>query len=143
VSDFDETYGSSVHARMAAHVGEGPADPVDDLARSAAPGDPPEPGAQWDEVHRRWERWDEDSQAWVVIGDPGDGVAPEDENQMPPTLARDLLHADEMEGGHVPVADVARAAEPTEGPPGAQWNEVEDRWDRWDEAAGAWVAVDP
>jgi hypothetical protein len=61
---------------------------------------------------------------------------------MAPSLARDLLHADEMELGHVEVADVVRAAEPAEGPPGAQWNEVEGRWDRWDDAAGAWVAVD-
>jgi hypothetical protein len=143
VSDFEETYGSSVNARMAAHAGDGPHEPVDDVGRTAAPqGDPPVPGAQWDELHRRWEHWDEASEKWVVVGDPGDGVAPEDENTMSPTLARELLHADEMELEHVEVPDVARAAEPSEGPPGAQWNEVEGRWDRWDETAGAWVAVD-
>jgi hypothetical protein len=143
VSDFEETYGSSVNARMAAHVGEGPHEPVDDVGRTAPPqGDPPVPGAQWDELHGRWEHWDETAQAWVIVGDRGDGIAPEDENTMAPALARDLLHADEMELEHVEVADVARAAEPTEGPPGAQWNEVEGRWDRWDEATGAWVAVD-
>jgi hypothetical protein len=143
VSDFDETYGSSVNARMAAHAGEGPHEPVDDVGRSAAPGDPPVPGAQWDELHGRWEHWDDASQAWVIVGDSGDGIAPEDENAMPPLLARDLLHADEMEFQHMEVADVDRVAEPTDGPPGAQWNEVEGRWDRWDEAAGAWVPVDP
>jgi len=142
MSDFDETYGSSVNARMAAHAGEGPAEPVDDLARSASQGDPPLPGAQWDELHRRWEHWDEASQTWVIVGDPGDGIAPEDENQMAPTLARDLLHADEMEFQHMHVDDVARAPEPTQGPAGAQWNEVTDRWERWDEAAGEWVAAE-
>ena len=29
--DFDDTYGSSVNARMASHAGEGPTEPVDDL----------------------------------------------------------------------------------------------------------------
>ena len=117
MSDFEETYGSSVNARMAAHVGEGPDEPVDDLARSAPQGDPPVPGAQWDELHRRWEHWDEASQAWVIVGDPGDGIAPEDENQMAPTLARDLLHADEMEFQHMHVDDVARAPSPPKARP--------------------------
>ena len=141
MSDFDETYGSSVNARMAAHAGEGPHERVDDVGRSAAPGDPPVPGAQWDELHGRWEHWDDASQAWVIVGDPGDGIAPEDENAMPPLLARDLLHADEMEFQHMEVADVDRVAEPTDGPPGAQWNEVEGRWERWDDTAGHWVPV--
>ena len=26
-------------------------------------------GAQWDEVHRRWEVWDEAAGEWVVVGD--------------------------------------------------------------------------
>jgi hypothetical protein len=142
VSDFEKTYGSSVNARMATHAGEGPSEPVDDVERTAAMGEPPVPGAQWDELHRRWEHWDEAAQAWMIVGDPGDGVAPEDENTMAPTLARDLLHADDMEVGHESVPDVTRAAEPTEGPPGAQWNEVKGRWDRWDDAAGVWVAAE-
>jgi hypothetical protein len=143
VSDFEETYGSSVNARMAAHAGEDLREPVDDVEREGVQGEPPVPGAQWDEVHDRWERWDEDAQAWVVVGDAGDGVAPDEENPVPPLLARDLLHADEMDFQHMEVDDVARAAEPADGPPGAQWNEVEGRWDRWDEAAGTWVPVDP
>lgn len=143
MSDFEETYGSSVNARMAAHVGEGAPDPVDDVHRNAVPGEPPVPGAQWDEVHERWEQWDEAAQAWVVVGDAGDGVAIGDENLMSPTLARDLLVADEMDAEHVPVVDVARVAEPAAGPPGAQWNEIEGRWDRWDDRAGEWVAVEP
>lgn len=141
MSDFDETYGSSVSARMAAHAGEGPTEPVDDVHRNAIPGEPPVPGAQWDELHERWEHWDEAKQAWVVVGDPGDGVAPDEENLMGATLARELLHADELDAEHVPVPDVERAAEPAVGPPGSQWNEVEGRWDRWDDAARAWVPV--
>jgi hypothetical protein len=143
VPDFEETYGSSVNARMAAHMGEGPPDPVDDVGRQGMPGDPPVPGAQWDELHERWEQWDESAQAWVIVGGTGDGVATEDENPVPSLLARELLHADELDSEHVPVPDVARAAEPDHGPPGAQWNEIEGRWDRWDEAAAAWVPVDP
>jgi hypothetical protein len=142
VSDFEETYGSSVNARMAAHAGEGPPDAVDDVDRRGQPGEPPVPGAQWDELHQRWEHWDEATQAWVIVGDAGDGIAPGDENPVPSLLARELLHADELDSEHVPVPDVARAAEPDQGPPGAQWNEIEGRWDRWDEASGAWVAVD-
>lgn len=141
MSDFDETYGSSVSARMAAQAGKGPTEPVDDVHRNAIPGEPPVPGAQWDELHERWEHWDEAKQAWVVVGDPGDGVAPDEENLMGATLARELLHADELDAEHVPVPDVERAAEPAVGPPGSQWNEVEGRWDRWDDATRAWVPV--
>ena len=50
MSDFEETYGSSVNARMAAHAGEGHHEPVDDLGRGARRGEPPVPGAQWDEL---------------------------------------------------------------------------------------------
>lgn len=103
---------------------------------------PPEPGAQWDEVHGRWERWDEASQAWVVVGDPGDGVAPGAENPLPALLARELQHAEELEAGEEPPEpDVERAPEPPEHVPGAQWNEVEGRWERWDDTAGEWVPV--
>lgn len=139
--DFEEAHGSRVNARVAANAGEAPSEPVDDLHRNALPGEPPVPGAQWDEVHERWEHWDEDAQVWVVLGDPGDGVAPEDENPLPSLLARELLHAEEQDLEHVAVPDVPRAAEPPQGPPGAQWNEIEGRWDRWDEATGQWVAA--
>jgi hypothetical protein len=142
VSDFDETYGSSVNARMASHVGEDPRPHVDDLERRGVPGPPPVEGAQWDELHRRWEHWDERAHAWVVVGeDAGDGVAPADENPLPAEVARELLHADEMEAVHPLLPDVARAPEPGSGPPGAQWNEVEERWERWDEASGSWVVA--
>ncbi len=138
--EFEDTHLSSVNARMASHAGEGPRDPVDDVERAAAAGEPPVPGAQWDEAHRRWERWDEAAQAWVVVGDDaGDGVDPRDENPLSALLARDALRSAEIEAGHEVVADVARGATPGPGPEGAQWNEVADRWERWDEAADAWV----
>lgn len=138
--EFEETYGSSVNARMAAHAGEGPPPEVDDLERAARAGDPPVPGAQWDELHRRWEIWDDDAQAWVVVGDSaGDGVAPVDENLLTPTLARELQHADELDATAEVVPDIDREAAQGEPPPGAQWNEVAGRWERWDDASGAWV----
>jgi hypothetical protein len=44
---------------------------------------------------------------------------------------------------HEPVADVARAPEPSERPdPHAQWNEVSGRWEVWDEDAQVWVSID-
>jgi hypothetical protein len=141
VSDFEETYGSSVNARMAAHVGEEQRPPLADLDREAIPGDPPVEGAQWDEVHRRWERWDEGAYAWVVVGDdPGDGTSPALENPIPAPVARELVHADDLEAeAPVVLPDVERAPEPAAGPPGAQWNEVAERWERWDEATESWV----
>jgi hypothetical protein len=84
VGDFEETFGSSVNARMTSDVGEGPAEPVDDLERRAEPGIPPVAGAQV-------------------------------------------------------VPDVHRASPSGPAPRGAQWNEVEDRWERWDEASESWV----
>ncbi len=144
--EFDDTYGSSVNARMASHAGEGPHDPVDDLDRAAVQGEPPVPGAQWDEAHRRWEHWDEAAQAWVVVGDDaGDGIAPADENPLTANLAREILRTDELETEHEVVPDVSRGAVRGDPPPGGQWNEVLERWERWDEAGGAWVeaASDP
>jgi hypothetical protein len=140
VGELEETYGSSVNARMASHAGDGPAEPVDDLARLPERGDPPVPGAQWDELHRRWEVWDDVAETWVVVGDDaGDGVAPEAENLLPPLLAREMLHADEVETQHQAVADVDRASPQGPAPRGAQWNEIVGRWERWDETAAAWV----
>ena len=73
----------------------------------------------------------------------GDGVDPASENPLPPLLARELHLAEELEAEDLPpVPDVDRTPEPDEGPPGAQWNEVLARWERWDEASGAWVEVD-
>ena len=119
---------------------EQPRQPVDDMDRAALPGEPPVEGAQWDEVHQRWEHWDEASRSWVVVGDAGDGIAPADENPLPPLLARELHLAEELEAEDAaPVVDVERAPEPDGGPPGAQWNEVLSRWERWDDASGAWV----
>jgi hypothetical protein len=146
VSDFDETYGSSVNARMASHAGEGPADPVDDLDRSAQRGDPPVEGAQWDEVHRRWEHWDEASGQWKIVGDDsGDAVAPREENPLPALLARELVLAAEAEETHQVIPDLPRQSPTGPAPRGAQWNEVSARWERWDEESASWVeaTVDP
>jgi hypothetical protein len=139
-SEFEQTYGSSVNARMASHIGEGPTEPVDDLEREAVQGEPPVPGAQWDELHKRWEHWDEASQEWVVVGDdPGDGVDPGEENPLPALLERDLRLADEVEAAHPPLSDIGREAPAGPAPRGAQWNEVVGRWERWDEARDEWV----
>lgn len=138
--DLEQTFGSSVHARLAAQAGEDGPEPVDDLARGAPSGEPPVPGAQWDELHRRWEVWDDAAQVWVVAGeDAGDGVSPTDENPLAANLARELLRADEVESAHEPVPDVDRRAPSGPAPRGAQWNEVEGRWERWDDATSAWV----
>ena len=66
------------------------------------------------------------------------------ENPVPAVVAREVLHADDLADDAPPVIpDVPRAPEPGSGPPGAQWNEVADRWERWDEASETWVeAVD-
>lgn len=107
------------------------------------PGPPPAEGAQWDEVHRRWEVWDDAQGAWVVVGDSGTDVAPDEEPAIPPHLARLLVadaerHGDDADDG---VIDLRRIPEPDEHVPGAQWNEVAGRWERWDDAADAWVPV--
>jgi len=139
VGELEETIGSSVHARLAAQAGEEPEEPVDDLHRNAKPDEPPVEGAQWDEVHRRWEVWDEATGEWQVVGDAGDGVPIAEENPLPSLLSRDLLLADDLEVEHQPVSDVERASPVGPAPRGAQWNEVNDRWERWDEATETWV----
>jgi hypothetical protein len=110
--------------------------PIADVRRLPEPAQPPVEGAQWDEVHGRWERWDEATRSWVVVGDDGDGVAPADENPLPPQLARALA-------GEPDPADAGPgvAPEPSAGPSGAQWDEVRGTWVRWDAVAGAWVDV--
>lgn len=139
--DFEDIFAVDVNSRMASRMGEDPYSEVDDRRRSPRPaGDPPVPGAQWDELHGRWEVWDERAQAWVVVGDdPGDRIDPLHENPLTPTLARELHHAEELEDDLPVVPDVERAPAPDSGPPGAQWNEVAQRWERWDEEAEAWV----
>lgn len=113
---------------------------VIDLDRLAQPVEPPVPGAQWDELHRRWERWDEFAEAWMIVGDDsGEPVRPPAEHLIPDFLARELLHADEAEAEAPHIIDVDRIVAPTQTVPGAQWNEVVGRWERWDEFAGAWV----
>ncbi|MEQ1787247.1 MAG: hypothetical protein ABL966_09355, partial [Acidimicrobiales bacterium] len=97
------------------------------------------PGAQWDELHGRWERWDRVGQYWVVIGDAGDEVDASEENPVSPALARELLHADDLEASADRIIDIRRSATPGPAPDGAQWNEVASRWERWDDASERWV----
>jgi hypothetical protein len=132
----------STHAEIGTNMlDESSRQPVEDVDRAPTPGEPPVPGAQWDELHRRWELWDEGTEEWVVVGDdPGEGVAPSDENLLPPTLARELLHADEVEARpHLTIDDVDRSSPQGPAPRGAQWNEIVGRWERWDEATDSWV----
>lgn len=119
-------------------------DPVADVPRAPLAGDPPVPGAQWDELHNRWEHWDEESGTWVVVGDPGSGRAPGDENPLPSLLAREVTLGDEVEAAEVHIPDVGRLPTPSgPAPLGATWNEVVGRWERWDDTTEAWVeAVD-
>lgn len=119
---------------------EEPREAVADEERAALPAEPPVEGAQWDELHKRWEVWDEPTRSWRIVGEDGDDVDPAKENPLPPLLARELHLAEELEAEDTPpVVDVEREPEPDAGPPGAQWNEVLARWERWDDASGAWV----
>jgi hypothetical protein len=47
-----------------------------EVARVPVPGEPPVPGAQWDEVNARWEAWDPIVQRWHVVGGPREERAP-------------------------------------------------------------------
>jgi hypothetical protein len=141
-SELDKTYLSDPRVDLTAHVGDPARSPgeVADIDRAPERGEPPVPGAQWDEAHRRWEVWDEASGEWKIVGDDaGDGVAPGDENPLPWLLAREVTHGDELASAHEAVADVHRASPEGPAPRGAQWNEVAGRWERWDEATEAWV----
>lgn len=115
-------------------------DRIIDLAPYRAPSQAPVPGAQWDEVHGCWQHWDDATRSWLVVG--ADTPIP------PPAIAPDIaMGAAEMAGlleDDDPddlVIDVDRLAAPPQPVPGAQWNEVMGRWERWDDAAAEWVAV--
>ena len=144
---FEETYGSSVNARMASHVGEGPSEPVDDVARPPSRATRRCEGAQWDEVHRRWEVWDEAAEAWAVVGDDaGDGVAPARREPAPaaprPRAAPRRRGRGRARGGRRRRPRVARSGP---APRGAQWNEVDRSVGALGRGHRAWVeaTVDP
>lgn len=131
-----------------------PADQLIDLDRAAQPGSPPVPGAQWDELHRRWERWDEDAQGWRVVGGSEDLVRPPSEGPVSAFLAGEVAHAgrsgaqlddepDDEDDGRIHIIDVDRLAAPPQPVPGAQWNEVRGRWERWDDVLEEWVDARP
>lgn len=137
----EELCGQRAYAvRVARHADDARHDDerVIDLDRLAQPVAPPVPGAQWDELHRRWERWDELAGSWMIVGD-GASVPRPDVEAVPAFLARELHHADDIDAVVDHIIDVDRLAAPSQPVPGAQWNEVVGRWERWDEAAGAWV----
>jgi hypothetical protein len=126
------------------------ADQVIDLDRAARPGSPPVPGAQWDELHGRWERWDEAAQGWRIVGATGDIVRPPSEGPVSAFLAAEVARSGQPEAvvdtpdededdGRVHVIDVDRLAAPPQPVPGAQWNEVRGRWERWDDVLEEWV----
>jgi len=132
--------------RTLAAVAPGPADgarsdePTIDLTRAPQPDEPPVPGAQWDEVRAQWEVWDDAAQAWGVVGDQtGARILPLDELPMMPVLDRELHLTDSIDEPEDHVIDVDRLAAPPQPVPGAQWTEVIGRWERWNDAAGAWV----
>lgn len=110
-----------------------------DLDGHWAPPQAPVPGAQWDEVHGCWQRWDDATQSWLVVG--AETPVP------PPAIPADIaMGAAEMAGlleddPDDLVIDVDRLAAPPQPVPGAQWNEVMGRWERWDDSAAEWVAV--
>jgi hypothetical protein len=118
---------------------------VIDLERAAKPGPPPVAGAQWDELHRRWEVWDDAAQAWLAVREgSGERYLPLDEAPLPPPrLASELVHADDIDPLERHVIDIDRLAAPPQPVPGAQWNEVVGRWERWDDASGDWVEARP
>ena len=96
------------------------------------------PGAQWDEVRAQWEVWDDAAHAWVAVGGgAGEQVLPLDEMPVLPLL--DLDGTDPVDEAKDHVIDIDRLAAPPQPIPGAQWNEVAGRWERWDDAASAWV----
>ena len=51
---------------------------VPEVERTPVPGPPPVAGAQWDEVHARWEAWDERIERWYVVGGPREEREPAD-----------------------------------------------------------------
>lgn len=78
--------GDAADARMAARIifedpekqKRKPRTPVADHLRHPKPGNPPEPGAQWNELDGQWERWDEVAEDWVPLDDPHGDQQPDD-----------------------------------------------------------------
>lgn len=76
----------------------------------------------------------------IVGGERGERMLPLDGIPLPPPLlARELIRAEEIDPLEDHVIDIDRVATPPQPMPGAQWNEVLGRWERWDETAAAWV----
>jgi hypothetical protein len=112
------------------------------VVRTPIPGPPPIPGAQWDEVRAVWMRWI--GEEWVEVEEHIDGPTlgdPIEDVVLPAALAYDLAVAKELDLTTDEVVIDLRAPEPTVKVPGAQWNEVAGRWERWDDDARTWLQI--
>jgi hypothetical protein len=119
---------------------------VEEHPRPPKPGPPPLTGAQWDEVRGQWIRWVDDETGWVVVEEHPDHAVlgdPVDDVVLPAGLAHDLVVSHDLDLRHDEVVIDLVAPEPTVRVPGAQWNEIMARWERWDWAANDWVEAAP
>jgi hypothetical protein len=68
----DDMVDQAIADEHVSHVADGAVSDEGVVAGQAFPepqGDPPVPGAQWDEVHGSWMVWDEAANAWQTISE--------------------------------------------------------------------------
>lgn len=115
---------------------------IDDVDRLPVPGAPPVPGAQWDEVHARWEVWDRSSAHWVVVAAAAAAMpVPVEEMEREPAGLDSLFGTEtpEPSGDDRWIIDLRAQPTPGDQIAGVQWNEVVGRWERWDDRTGRWI----
>ncbi len=125
------------------------------VRRHPAPGEPPDPRAQWNEIRGVWEIWNDATQHWDVAGDES-GSSGREPAEVPPRdadrveLERRPLGAAYTTGLKTirpmkvgrswELVDVHRFPEPASSPDRrAQWNEIEGVWEIWSEETQRWV----